>query len=457
MSSILQPSLRQEIVHGVIPMFHRGPEIFYSPEWIDGIFARYAPELWAQVTIDEWEVSPPPGARRAHTWDEFLQHCFFDITVFENNSTKVTRKRDGMQFNAPVDMFNYAKGMCNIQGGTCYSDCQIKIYSVVDSTISTIDHMGGYNKFFEILINGADKGNRMTNIWSAFPGIATRLPFHTDTLAAIYRAALGVMPVFDTIDTYAAGIWTPTNRKRGLYRLPDLDGESLLNGPRFAYNKDTEQWADMNSGLVPHSRFLIRGVGFMGIPQDHKITNISEFITTAGNPPLTIWNPTWARWMGNCSSVACYGLECQSDPNWVAVYIKPFTGMDTFTFPKYDPNELRLEMIVSTQEHRDRYYALDMSNDMPNTGNAPAPAEPNDSGTDFQPVRLRRWTLLKTLSRKPDPNSVGIPMYRMEQIRFYFRRLGTPFVSPISPHYIQIGSANRNVISIWDTTIQRDR
>jgi len=387
------------MVLGVIPLIHYNTAYPYTAENFSSSFQKYQSELY-------WdEIQQNLGDFR-YTWDQMGKYLSFEIISFEPNSQKVLERIDNLKNIELANLLNKVKILGRSNGSSFTKDVSLVVYSDIDNRIPVVSKISGYNAFYQSLIGG----NRNTKMYT-ISGMGIRWSdanirkFVIEAWDAVYHTdittAYDLSPI-DWIDT----IWVQTNKRKNLYHLPS--GDFYMDSGNHSNRRGMEYLAGANS-LVPQNSTFNFTANKAIFQFNAKTGNygsfeeVNEARATQTQLPIT--------------SVMLRGLSGTSHK---AIYLKPFGGIDTFCFPKFDNNQYRLEAEFSRDGNRRRFRIMEI------------PLVVGSGGNDKYTERLRRdqfWiggSSLVTVPNKNKQKDIGW------NIRFYLRDLNTGDVSPMS-------------------------
>lgn len=377
----------------------------------------------------------------------FLKNCLFDFTVYEPYTSNVIRKELKRKFQNSTDFERYVSDITPQTLGLFNGNCVVKIYNIVDTSIPSINRMFAFNKFYSCLL-GTSKQQvskvHVYSLWNAKNLSTDRALFSMNMADAAIEAFVktawqkvwGITPGVDgwpgyvdspTRSAWLAAMWVQIKKDAAIYRLP-ASGEGLMisSHAQDATLEMSRAVADVSEKKVgqvqpyyPHrdEDFIIEKMIVCSIPIVAKIAApLGDWTNPFGfewhTPDETTFNPFLA--LDSRSCIAIYGVK---SGDRLALYIKPYGGVDNYCFPNFDRSLYQLEQVKSMPMTRDRFGIVDLSF---------VPA----IGHHIMPFRIPKHHILS------GEGASSWAKFRRgnfkARTRFYLRRIGTEYVSPLS-------------------------
>jgi hypothetical protein len=452
---------RQELVFAEVPICGGRWTYPMTADRIYDAFAGYASE----ILTDNTELA----------WSAICAHCAFDLIVYNEYTNEIVDRQLNRHFPTLASLVGHVNGLPN-DGAAFSVDCVAKVYSVIDNSVPRINRLFGFNKFYSCLIGTAKaKKNRFSPVsfYEAFDpdhdlddSNHTRAGFnfgldHAAIEQFVSRAwteiwgvtpGAGGFPAYNTNQwtrrDWLATIWFQTNKNKGLlYNLP-ATGVGLTVDINVDYGDERHvvDMSDTSSGdtVASGEHYLIEKFVICSIPIWDKISDLGtgNWHRNEGFMWHHPFTDTQAQWQGMDSSrshVIIYGLQ-SGDRR--ALYIKPFGGVDTVCFPKIDTSLYRLEVVSSWPRLRDKFMPVDLT-----------PFTNPGGGHYLMQYRVPRNAFWAGSGRTMDYAKRSNVDARH---KFYLRRIGTEFVSPLSDVYIHtffspIGKRMSGITSLLET------
>lgn len=399
------PRSREERVLGQCNIVHPGVPYPIQDSYIDNHFGKYCGELWALNTNPA-----TPGGRVSYPWADLMAHSYIDFYSYTSNTTTLLDMKLGQRFPTLADFRNFINdNFPHGDNGLGYenfsTDVIIRIYNPVDNNILGVDRITAYNKFYTVLTGGAHLHKTMSlydvnqNVSNVSGRNATLfVHFITQAWFNIWgrnvNHAVMVPPAYTNPDRWAThpehfmgAVWCQKNKNRTLYDLPATNMGLVVENPARPGNP-TYRWSlDILPGAsskrytvidetLNGQPFLIEKMMVASIPIADKVavdSGVNGIIWHGDRNTVDSNNSISGLVIGDNlpvpqdimlrrSCLAVYGISCG---NRKAIYIKPYGGVDSFHFPKFDQTKYILEATLSHPFKRDRIRQFPSLREMP--------------------------------------------------------------------------------------------
>lgn len=458
-----QPSAEKIIVHGYFPVIRSGmdlSDVGGLTAKIQDSFVNYAPKLYNPTGDDGGPA----------TWEERMGIFYIDIFAHDpSRDGEVVRHKLREQYPTFDYFRDVVNGMTQKTPGTVVANnVMIRIYSVVDSNIPSIDTISGVNSAYNALL-GMPRKSRCASIWRAVENGRTWTPgsgyrkreLMELVMRGVWIHSWGVDPASEQgsydIQNLARSFWLPHKIRKSKLRTPWPLETSIPMGSTSgrAFWSYTTDWNNTNftdAGIDSeandeyhfHSPDLVAGFGkeifvcfrdgwwnYTGVTFATDIHDGRPIIRDTANPdpnhflvkfydefkPLQNQNTadfgnSWNSW------VIFYPIEAYDPTHPVhpitdhrrAFYVKP-VGSTSFWTNMYDEKYFELEAMHISPVQRDYL--------------APIPVGSMDHNQSYRSSRrFRLQNLFGGWYQKKRPD--------LPEIRFVLRRKGTPFISELS-------------------------
>lgn len=454
-----QPSAEKIIVHGYFPVIRSAmdlADVGGLNAKVEDSFINYAPKLY----------NPAGGDGGPATWEERMGSFYVDIFAHDPlRDNEVVRHKLREQYATFADFVNTVNGMTQKTSGTIVANnVMVRIYSVVDSNIPSIETLSGVNAAYNALL-GRPRKSSGASVWSAVKdgrGWAIDGYKCRDLMEMVMRGvwiySWGVDPAAEqssySLENMALSFWVPGRIKQSKMRTPWSLETTIpigMNDGQRGYWSYTTDWNNVSFTAVSpattettdeytfHSPDLVAGFGkeifvafkdgwsgysglaFAADPHDGRPT----IINTGDNRILIKFYDEFKPLQdinvgGEISTnwLVFYPIEAYDPTHPVhpipdkrrAFYVKP-AGHTSFWTNMYDEKYFELEVLHISPVQRDYLVPLPVGS-----------MDPNQSYRSSRRFRLHNlfggWYQIK----RPD----------MPEVKFLLRRKGTPFVSNIS-------------------------
>ena len=419
---------RTRLVHGEISCLHNGTSAPFTIAMLSNKFQKYQGELYTDG------VQTDAGGWR-YEWDEMLKYLTFEVVGFDFNRQNETYRRDGIKPENVNSLLGEIQRAGDQSGTSFTKDVKLVIYSEIDNRIPLVSKILGYNAFYQSLIGGNNTTRSYTI--SDNGGISWDDAHIKTFVVTAWLDVWGVNIDVSGANGYDADpsrwidtIWIQTNRLKNLYQLPSSAWN--MNSGAHGLKRRTRSNLDGSNAPATSQGTYNFNTNRVIYSFDAKIGNYGSFSSNDIEAKATMTNAPM-------TSVFLRGV---SDVSGRAIYLKPFGGIDTVCFPKFDDGQYRLESEIFQDTKRKRYKIMDVPK-----------VNGSSNGHEFYTDRIRRDQLW--IGGRKD---VMIPArYKEEEsgwdMRFYIRDLYSGKVSPLSDIGIKANVGKRRGYSALDYRI----
>lgn len=456
-----QPSAEKIIVHGYFPVIRSAMDLSAVgglQRKIEESFVNYAPKLY----------NANGGDGGPTTWEERMASFYIDIFAHDpSREGEVVRHKLREQYATFNDFRDTVNGMTQKTSGTIVSNnVMIRIYSVVDSNIPSIDTISGVNSAYNALL-GMPRKSSGQSVWSAVAGGRTWTPgsgYRKRELMELVMRGVWIQswdadPASEqssySLQNMALSFWVPGKIKKSKMRTPWALETTIpvgIDGGQRGYWSYTTDWNNVSftDAASPttdkldeyqfHSPDVVAGFGkeifvrfndgwwnytgvaFATAPDgrpiirdtanpdpDHYLVKFYDEFKPLQNQNNADFGSSW---------LIFYPIEAYDPTHPVhpitdhrrAFYVKP-VGNTSFWTNMYDEKYFELEALHISPVQRDFLTPIPVGS-----------MDPNQSYRSSRRFRLQNLFGGWYQKKRPD----------LPEIRFVLRRKGTPFVSEIS-------------------------
>jgi hypothetical protein len=430
-----------------------------------------------QTYAREWQA--PAGL--AAGWSDLLGQCLAEVTVYKWFSTEVVDRYRDIKFATFANLLTFLNTNLpheDLGSGDVFTvDCVMKFYSVVDSSLPAINRIFGYNKCYSCLLGTSKNTERVSGrirssavslydavdperllddlnhtraAWTFNLDDARLEYFVAQAWKSVWGESMGSdVPAYNTDDTsrrnWLSSIWFQTHKGQGkIYRLPATDkGLQIFMGHQTIYDPVLapiipQRMTVDTAGNFVNAKFWetyeIKKFSLCSIPLDNMVNippspDAFSFTVEGGEDQYRAGDGT--------STVAIYGVQ-SGDRR--ALFIKPFGGPDTFMLPKFDSYLYELEMVRIGGKMNDKFSNLNLLGVR--------------TDHSLYSYRFRKNILSTTFSKNNNYERNNVDF----KYKFYIRKKGSEFVSPMSSTYITCKFQNNGQgPSAWVYQVEHDR
>jgi hypothetical protein len=359
---------------------------------IGNLFRRFASKLYN-----------PHDLIGAINWDKILYCNYFDINVYDELTTNTVNRYLKLKFTTVDEFIDWINNNINNDGTYFLYECQIRIYSIVVNDFPRLDKIQGTNAFYSALVG--------TSGYLRIGSLINSIGNYTDANYQIFieRAWLEVWGRTITYSNdYKGTIWVQPKKEKNLYLLPYY-GANIDSGvkPRKVYEIATGNVIDVTQRInFPINNSTIK----YAVLQDADITN----------PIFCDKKSVFQNLFSGSNSTSAIILYGISDGNNEAIYIKPYTGIDTFALSKYDESLYRLETFATREGKRGRAIVIE-----------PLPSD-EPTATYGRRINRKLPMYLSGIGQMTARQRQRMNPSYAWKFKFYLRRIDTPYISEIS-------------------------